>query len=118
MGRLHNNKLQAQRDYLRTRTHENRSIFNHHRDIFQREFKEFKRKNTYDRLYRAKDNPRELWKEINITIGKPKSNNATIDTLVDDQGNTISGPQEAANKLNDFFTNIGKNIQLGYPMYL
>lgn len=106
-----------QRDYLKKKAVKNKS------KILNEAYKT--KRNHVNKLIRSakacyckknidqnKDNPKEMWKQINQVIsGKGRSSKTTmITTIQDDQGNFIHDEKLIANEFNKYFVEIGSKL--------
>ena len=55
------------------------------------------------------------WQSVNEIISKKKLKNEVTNTLTNEDDCTISDEQEISNMMNDYFTNIGKNMDASIP---
>ena len=70
----------------------------------------------YENLFRQNQkNSRKIWGLINEITCRKKRDKGTIQTLKLASGQTTNDPKVIANTLNEFFTNIGKNMSSRLP---
>ena len=77
-----------------------------------------KRKFLQNKIYESIDDKSKMWKAINqigngYTFNNRKNN--SIKELVDNEGNFVSDPKQKANLLNDYFNNIGNDLEKLLP---
>ena len=60
-------------------------------------------------IIKNSDDPKKLWNNINLIIGKTDRKNNEINSIIDNN-NKLSHPKDIANYLNDYFCNIGKTL--------
>lgn len=111
-----------QRDYLKKKAVKNRSESLHQayktkRNQVNKLIKSAKSLYCKDNIDLNKDNPKEMWKNINQVIsGKGRcSKTTTITTIKDDQGNIIHNEKLIANQLNKYFVEIGPKLSSQLP---
>lgn len=63
-----------------------------------------------EEIEKNSNNPRRLYEVINSKLGKHKIKNENIKYIIDDNKDKISDSQNIANKMNQFFCNIGKKL--------
>lgn len=64
----------------------------------------------HDEIERNSNNPRRLYEIINYKLGSHKIKNENIKYIIDDNKVKVSDPQIMANKMNQYFCNIGKKL--------
>lgn len=61
-------------------------------------------------INRNLNNPKNMWKCLNEIIYNKSKNNSTIRAINNDDGSIIINTKQIANKMNEFFCNIGKTL--------
>lgn len=113
--RLYNN-------YVKNPTPENKLRYVSFRNKFKSVLKLSKKNFFSNKFQEASNNVKETWKVLNMLLNK--ANNTSIIKEVIQNGTSYTTPLDIANKLNEYFINIGRNIQasiktnISYTTYL
>ena len=109
LQKLCRKKSTLYKKYLKNKTvYEDK--FKKFRNYVTLKIRQVKRKHYKSKFDKVKNNIKSTWKVIDSLINKNKNKNCNIETL-DIEGRIIENKEEIVNVFNDFFVNIGLNLQ-------
>ena len=106
--------------YLKNRTQENFDIYKAKRNKIKREIDKAKKQHYYTLFKNCKNDPKKIWKEINIISNKTQRAKSTLPKFIkiDDEGNMSTNPNFIINKLNKSFVSKGPKLAAKLPKSL
>ena len=103
--------------YLKNKTVANLDAYKAKRNKIKREIEKAKKQHNYTIFRNCKNDPKKIWKEINILSKKsPKPKSALPQSIkIDDAGNMSTNPKFIINKLNKHFVCKGPKLAAKLP---
>ena len=103
--------------YLNNKTLENLEIFKAKRNRIKREINKAKKQYYYTFFKNCKNDPKKIWKGINILSNKSQKAKSTLprSIKIDDEGNMSTNPKFIINKLNKHFVCKGPKLATKLP---
>ena len=111
-------KHQLFKKYLNNKTPENLNAYKAKRNKIKREIEKAKKQHYYTMFKNCKNDPKKVWKEINILTKKKQRQKSTLPKFIklDDKGNMSTDPKFIINKLNKHFVCKGPKLAAKLPV--
>ncbi|KAK3928861.1 putative RNA-directed DNA polymerase from transposon X-element [Frankliniella fusca] len=94
------------KDALKTKIKKNRTLI-------KKLYNKSMRKHYRDMMEEANDNPKDIWRVINVATGKNKNANSDDNISINKNGKVYSRPEEVAEIFNQYYVNVPLNIAKG-----
>ena len=112
--RLRSETLKARKKFLKSRQITDEKEFKKIRNNYNQNLTKLKQQYYHNQIYMAKGNGKKIWAAINESLNRNKKEADEI-TLIDEQRNEISNPEEVCNTFNDYFINLAPNLASQIP---
>ena len=111
-------KHQLFKKYLKNKTQGNLDAYKAKRNKIKREIEKAKKQHYYTLFKNCKNDPKKVWKEINLLSKKGLKPKSTLPKFikVDDEGNMTTNPKFVINRLNKHFVSKGPKLAAKLPL--
>ena len=106
------NKNKLYKKFLKKPTHKNEIDYKKYKNKLNHVIKTAKKAYYEKQFVKYKNDTKKTWQTINEVLNRNKTRKNLPDTFLQKSSNiNVTNPQEIANKFNEYFVNIGPQLQ-------